>query len=382
MFLANLYLGSSPVQCQEAITLPAAQEHKLQDVANISILFLGDTSFGENYPGILGLLAKNGYDYPLQKVAPILESADLILANLETPITNLKESPLQDKKFYIHWTDVKQAPKTFKKYNLKTFSLANNHALDFGVAGLQQTLEIMSENDMQWFGAGLTEQDAARPYEKEFIIGGKPFNIVVIGAFEYLRNYDRNFNFYAKHSEGGTFSLAAQSLANQIRTIKKNKPDAYIILFPHWGRNYSWKMHQQTEYAHFLIDCGVDLIVGHGGHAMQEIEKYHDRWIIYGLGNFVFLSDGRYGLRNWFPYSFAAKLTVMNRQGNLEKHIRLYPIFSDNLQTAFQPRPLNLEEFKDFQKLLLNRSPLAEDILQEIYRGRDSFGFYLQFQSN
>ena len=380
--LAILFFDSSIAQCQEANTLNAAPKHELQNVASISVLFLGDTSFGENYPGTIELLTEKGYDYPLQKVAPLLADTDLIIANLETPVTSLRESPLQDTKPYIHWTDIYKAPKTFRKYNLRTFSLANNHTLDFGLAGLQETLKIMSENDLQWFGAGLNEQDAAHPYVKEFIIGGKPFTIVVIGAFEYSRNYNRAFNFYAKDSEGGTFSLAAQSLANQIRSIKKNKPDAYVILFPHWGRNYSWKTEQQTKYAHFLIKCGVDLIVGHGGHAMQEIEKYHGRWIIYGLGNFVFLSDGRYAEQNWFPYSFAAKLTVVNLQGKLEKHLRLYPLFSDNLQTAYQPRPLAFNEFKEFQQLLLSKSPLTRDYLREIYLGQDAFGFFLQFQND
>jgi poly-gamma-glutamate capsule biosynthesis protein CapA/YwtB (metallophosphatase superfamily) len=80
-----------------------------------------------------------------------------------------------------------------------------------------------------------------QPYEKKILIGGIPFRIVVIGVFEILRNYDRVFNFYAKDLKGGTYGLDPRRLAAQIRSIKKEDPDVYVILFPHWGRNYSWK---------------------------------------------------------------------------------------------------------------------------------------------
>jgi hypothetical protein len=106
--------------CQETLKQPASQI-EFKDDAEISILFVGDTSFGENYPNTPELLVEKGYDYPLEKVAPLLADTDLVIANLETPITNLEGSPLQRMKAYIHHTDVELAPKFFKKYNLKTF---------------------------------------------------------------------------------------------------------------------------------------------------------------------------------------------------------------------------------------------------------------------
>jgi len=113
---------------------------------------------------------------------------------------------------------------------------------------------------------------------------------------------------------------------------------------------------------------------------LQEIEKHQDSWIIYGLGNFFFLSAGRYTQRKWPPYSLAAKLIIVNRHGNLEKYLRLYPLFTDNLRTEYQPRPLNPDEFTRFVRLLLGKSPLTNEHLLGISRGQDSFGFYLQFQ--
>lgn len=369
--------GESACHGQEA---RAAQNRKMSNESDrVSILFLGDTSFGEHNPETLELLREKGYDYPLQRVAPLLAGSDLVVANLETPITDIPLSPLEGRKTLIHWTDVKQAPKFFQKYNLTAFSLANNHSFDYGIAGLKQTLQIMSENNLQAFGAGLNEKEASQPFEKEFMVGDKPITIVVIGAFEYFMSYVRLFDFYTEKSKAGVLGLEPRRLAAQIRSIKKDNPDAYIIIFPHWGDNYSWKSDRQTKYAHTLIEAGADLIIGHGGHAMQEIEKYQGRWIIYGLGNFIFLNKGSYGAKNWFPYSFGAQLIIADQKGNLEKHLRLYPLNSDNLQTDYQPRPLSPEEFKRFQELLLSRSPLASRQLSEISHGQDTYGSYLQF---
>ena len=49
------------------------------------------------------------------------------------------------------------------------------------------------------------------------------------------------------------------------------------MAFPHWGRNYQWKTDDQTEMGHDLIDSGIDMVIGHGAHMMQEVERYSFR---------------------------------------------------------------------------------------------------------
>lgn len=376
--LTAFFLLVPTVNCQEKIALQASKKTGAVNISQISILFAGDTWFGETNSDTRKLLAEKGYDYPLQGVAPLLANSDLVIANLETPITNLTKSPFETSKIYIHRTDILQAPEIFKKYNLLTFSLANNHTMDYGIDGLKQTLGILSENDLRWFGAGMNEEEATRPFIQEFMIGDKPFRIAVLGTFEYFLSHVRVFNFYATGSKGGIIGLNPRKLAKQIRSIKEEDPETYVIIFPHWGDNYSWKSAEQTRYAHAMIEAGADLIIGHGAHSMQEIEKYAERWIIYSLGNFVFLNKGRYAERNWIPYSFAAKMIITDFQGTLSKQLLLYPIISDNLRTGYRPRPLNSEEFEKFQQLLISKSLLTSNQLDEISSGQDSFGFYLQ----
>jgi poly-gamma-glutamate synthesis protein (capsule biosynthesis protein) len=62
-----------------------------------------------------------------------------------------------------------------------------------------------------------------------------------------------------------------------------------VIVCPHWGVEYALQpSREQVELAHQMIDAGADLIVGSHPHVVQPLEKYHDRWIAYSLGNFVF----------------------------------------------------------------------------------------------
>ena len=74
----------------------------------IRLLFVGDTSFGENYQDELErdgephLLKTRGYDYSLQQLNPLLHNADFTIVNLETPIPKLSVSPHTGKKKFIH----------------------------------------------------------------------------------------------------------------------------------------------------------------------------------------------------------------------------------------------------------------------------------------
>ena len=101
----------------------------------VTILFAGDTSFGENYQisrqkrGEENILESKGYGYSLSKLQPLLSKSDFVIANLETPLTSLRDSPLAGKKRYIHHSDAEKALKAFKLHNIRIFSLGNNHSI-------------------------------------------------------------------------------------------------------------------------------------------------------------------------------------------------------------------------------------------------------------
>ncbi len=359
---------------------------KFRTFNQCKILFIGDTSFGENYQVRFkqragkNILEDRGYDYPLLNLKRILRQSDFVIANLEAPITDIIKSPLSDMaKGYLHWTDKRKAPKYLKKHNIKIVSLANNHTLDYGIEGLKQTLGVLRKNGMEWIGAGVNETEAGQPYLRQFAIGQQVFKLAVIAGFEYRKTYDHDFAFYANSKVGGVNALSVKNVSTQVRQLKETIPNVYVVVFPHWGQNYMWKSKRQWELAHQIIDAGADLILGHGAHMMQEIEKYNGRWILYGIGNFMFNSRGRYQKFNVTPFSLIAQLLLQEETGSLVKTMRLYPIFTDNRITNFKGRFLTKDEFEKAYKLLLEKSPQPVQFRKDIKVGKDDIGRFMEF---
>ena len=357
----------------------------MEQPEQIRLLFVGDTSFGENYQdelereGDSHLLKTRGYDYSLQQLKPLLDNADFTIANLETPITKLSVSPHTGKKKFIHWDNPTEAPAALQRHRIHAVSLANNHVLDFGVPGLEETFAALRQHDLLSFGAGKNTREAARPLVREFQVDGQTFRLSVLGGFWVTRKYDEVLEFYADKDTPGTNGWTRKTAAAQIRALRKDDPDTFLVCFPHWGGNYDWKSQRQTRMAHAMIDAGADLVIGHGAHMLQEIERYKDRWIVYGIGNFVFNSPGRYQYKkNALPFSLAARLDIEKREGQLGMTGRLYPILSDNLQTDYQPRLAAQEEFEQVRKEVLKHSDDTDELEELLLNGQDSIGSYFR----
>jgi glutathione synthase/RimK-type ligase-like ATP-grasp enzyme len=352
--------------------------------SSLEILFLGDTSFGENYQqrleesGKENILKSKGYDYPLQNMAGIMRDADLVVANLETPITDCKTSPFSGKKSYIHWTDTVEAPVYMHKYNIRVVGLANNHTFDYGTDGFTQTLAILEQEQFCYFGAGRNQQEASEPFLIEAELGGRNFSCAIIGAFEESIYHRRDFRAYAEDQKGGICALNIDAIIRSIVAIKAYNPETFVIIFPHWGNNYEWKSSVQTKLARSLIDAGADLILGHGAHMLQELEHYHDKWIAYSIGNFMFNSPGRYARYKAPPYSMLTKLIVTPVDGELSLACRCYPIVTDNKQTQYQPSFVTESQFSEVCELLVKKTPSQSAFVQKVITSKDQNGYYLQ----
>lgn len=348
-------------------------------MTNYQITFVGDTSFCESYHIQLNgedLIKSKGRAYSLQQVMPILMASDLVVANLETPLTSRARSPLEGQKKFIHWSDPVESPKVLKQHNIGVVSLANNHTLDFGTEALLETFESLDKNKIKWFGAGPSAADAHRPFRKKITIGNTIIPIAIIGAFEYRPNYKYRHGFYANDVSPGVNQLAMKRICNQITRLKSKAPQTLVIVFPHWGQNYEWHAPEQAVIANALSDAGADLIIGHGAHMLGGIERKGTAWIFYSLGNFVFNSPGGYSRYNAPPYSLIACVDLSTEAGLISLKFKLYPILTDNQQTNFQSRPVNEQEMSVVAQLLKNHSP---SVPTHIFKWKsDHFGYFFE----
>jgi poly-gamma-glutamate capsule biosynthesis protein CapA/YwtB (metallophosphatase superfamily) len=345
-----------------------------------TVALLGDTSFGENYQaeyaaaGGANVLESRGYAHSLQPFRSFLKSCDFVIANLETPLTDLERSALHGAKQYVHWSHVERAPAALREHNVHAVSLANNHTLDYGAEGLTQTLASLRRHGIEYFGGGKDSAEADRPFVHEFEVDGRKRKLLLAGAFEVRRKYLLDYRFYADENAPGVSKLRLPDAAQRIERLKRDEPDAFVVVFPHWGQNYMWRTPRQMKLAHALIDAGAGLIVGHGAHMLGEIEAYGGAWIAYSLGNFVFNSEGDYRSRGAPPFSLIATLSFSPESAAL----RLYPILSDNLATDYQPRFVDQTEFERVFALLVQRSPDGMRLRDSVGLGTDTFGHYLE----
>ena len=357
------------LSCGLLLSITGLTSHaSLIEQKSIDIVFTGDTSFGENYlervdqKGRENILKTRGYQYSIENFSDFLQQADLVIANLETPLTDLPESPFANNKSYLHWGDPVKVPKALKRNNIHVVSLANNHSLDYGIQGLQQSIDALNEHNIRWFGAGMNEASSNRPLQFDYLISEKNTKIIVAAGFEYRKHYDEKYAFYSRNEQGGTNAWTLERASAQIKELRRENHRAFIIAYPHFGPNYTWKTQSQAKLARTLIDAGADLVLGHGSHMVQEIERYKGRWIIYSLGNFVFNSPGRYKKEKADPFSLLAQLNISHINNEMKFILNLYPIFSNNRISHYQPYFVTQDQFNRVHEILLLQS--TDDRLQ------------------
>lgn len=208
---------------------------------------------------------QGSYDFILTGVEDLLFRADGIIANLEGPITDFPSRSIGSlpgsTNNYFFTFDPKILP-TLSKYPF-IFSLGNNHILNFGQDGLEQTYNYLDQSEFDYFG--YTQNGQANPSYLVKTISGLKIGLV-------------NYNQFI--SGGEERALADIKLTKNLADV--------VIVYAHWGNEYVQENQVIKDLAHKFIDVGADLVVGAHPHVVQGIETYKDKKIYYSLGNFVF----------------------------------------------------------------------------------------------
>jgi poly-gamma-glutamate capsule biosynthesis protein CapA/YwtB (metallophosphatase superfamily) len=211
-------------------------------------------------------------------------SVDLRIINLETAITS-EETPWPDKG--IHYRMHPLNIGCLSAARLSACALANNHVLDWGYAGLSETLGSLDAVGIAHSGAGNNAEETAAPAILN--VEGKPR--VLLFSFG-SRTSGIPHEWRATSSRAGVNLLddlsgaTAARIADQIR--HHQQPGDLLIASIHWGSNWGYDIApQQIAFAHRLIEEGVALVHGHSSHHVKAIEVFKGRLILYGCGDFL-----------------------------------------------------------------------------------------------
>jgi poly-gamma-glutamate synthesis protein (capsule biosynthesis protein) len=245
----------------------------VSDQGEALLAFLGDVAPGRSMEA---QLARFGAAFPWQGIGPILHEADLAVANLEGVLTTWGQ-PL-DKDYLIRahprWGQ------TLVDGGLDLVTLANNHALDFGQVGLDETLATLEALEIVAVGAG-SSADTQRAHRPALF----DLNGVRVGVLGYAAA-----RWNSSEDVPATESLAwgqPDVVQANVRSVR-DQADVVVVLL-HAGTEYDPEPSpDQIAVARAAVDAGANLVVGHHAHVTQTVERYGEGLIVYGLGDALF----------------------------------------------------------------------------------------------
>ncbi len=210
---------------------------------------------------------------PFADSAGWLGAADLILSNLESTI-GIEGICVNDpaRQPYCLRAPV-TAVDSLRAAGFDLLGLANNHALDFGPAGLAETMVRLQRAGMTPVGTGAS----VRPVIREV----KGIRLAFL-AFNAVPDPD---------DQAAGLRPLAWNEAQALTAITSAQTQAEAVLvFIHWGREYQPQATAfQIDAARKMLKAGADVIIGHHPHLIQEVKvTAAGQLIAYSLGNFVF----------------------------------------------------------------------------------------------
>jgi poly-gamma-glutamate capsule biosynthesis protein CapA/YwtB (metallophosphatase superfamily) len=208
----------------------------------------------------------------------------LRIVNLETAVTR-SATPWPEKG--IHYRMHPAHVGCLQAARIDACALANNHVLDWGRTGLAETLATLRAAGIASAGAGADAAQAGAPAALRAADEGR----VLLFACAH-RSSGVPSAWRASASESGVDllpDLGARTLkALGERVASARREGDIVIVSLHWGGNWGHAIGpEQRAFARGLVDAGVDLVHGHSSHHAKAFERYRDRLIIYGCGDFI-----------------------------------------------------------------------------------------------
>lgn len=284
----------------------------------VTLAFVGDIMMGGS---ALPKLRKSGPDSYFTHVKDLLAQADACVGNLEGPLGD--EGEIYVEKTYTFLTPPLAAV-GLKNAGFRAFSLANNHAMDFGPQALDSTIRALDDLKIPHTGAGRNDAEARKPAWVE--AAGR--RIAILG---YSLVYPSEF--WAQADKPGCAQGDGNDMRQDIASARAQGADL-VVVFMHWGQESKTKLRgYQTALARVALESGADAIVGAHPHIWQGLGVIKGKPVAYSLGNFVFGSYSAKVTRSGILY-----LTF--DEDNRWTGGRVVPLNVHNGSVQFSPRPL------------------------------------------
>lgn len=269
----------------------------------------------------------------------LISASDLAVVNFETPLLPPHDTA-KDRKLFQHHDSVP----FLKGLGFSLFNICNNHILDYGIAGVRETITQLGKDSIM----GLSNGNIITPYYKD--VCGCKIAFIPLCYDSYVTDTRNDICVNC---------VSSPSVQNVIREAQE-KSD-YVIVLPHDGIEY---IPIPTPYLRSLykqfVDWGANAVVATHPHCIQGAELYNGSPIVYSLGNMFFNSkntlDFKTNLYGWY-HGMLVKLILNNG------HIDVEYIFTENVlnrRLILNNSQTNVDHFRDLCAILLDQGRYAQ----------------------
>lgn len=257
----------------------------VEEAEEVSILFAGDLllsgailrQYERSKSQITGLTVESLLDK--------MNAADIFMVNHEFPFSDRGE-PMENKEYTF------RAPlnrlNILGELGIDIVSLANNHALDYGLDALMDTFTALDDAGVAYVGAGenLERAKALQIIES----GGKKIGFLAASRVIPVTNWN------ATDTKAGM--LTTYDPTRLLEEIKVADAECdFLVVYVHWGLEYQEMPEKyQITMAKQYIDAGADAVIGSHPHVVQGVSYYKGKIIAYSLGNFIFGNTIKQGM--------------------------------------------------------------------------------------
>ncbi len=218
------------------------------------------------------------YEPTFRYVKPLIEKADIAVANLEVTLAGPPFSG------YPQFSSPDDLAVAAKNAGFDVFILANNHALDRGTSGFKRTLYVL--DSLQIAHTGTFNDETERNLHYPLILEKNNFRIALL-------NYTYGTNGIEIPPPYIINRIDTDVISRDLIKAREASPD-YVIVTIHWGLEYEREANaQQKKLASFILSHGADVIIGSHPHVVQPVELIYaadssvKQLVVYSLGNYV-----------------------------------------------------------------------------------------------
>lgn len=280
-------------------------------------------------------MEQKGVLYPAERIAEILQAADLTHISNEVSFTD-ECPPPQPRSGTLTFCSSPRYLELLRHVGVDIIELTGNHLKDYGSRPMTMTLQLFRQEGWPYFGGGENLQEALRP----LLLDHNGNRLSFVGCNPVGPSYA-----WATEDKPGAAPCDMEYLKSELGRLKP-EVDVSVMTWQYWEFYQYEPTPKQREDFRAMVDAGATIVSGSQAHHPQAIEFYKDGFIHYGLGNLFFDQMQELGTRQ----EMADRHVIY-----AGRHIST-ELLTFMLEDYSQPRPMTLQERRQLLKSVFKAS--------------------------